>query len=60
MGDRLAHHECADQVLDGSSLAAVGPEVEGVQTSVEGGWFKKSAKSFYLSARSWLRTVMLA
>ena len=59
MGDRLAHHECADQVLDGSSLAAVGPEVEGVQTSVEGGSFKKS-KSFYLSARSWLRTVMLA
>ena len=42
MGDRLAHHECADQVLDGSSLAAVGPEVEGVQTSVEGGWFKIS------------------
>ena len=48
MGDRLAHHECADQVLDGSSLAAVGPEVEGVQTSVEGGWFKKY---FWLSKK---------
>ena len=47
MGDRLAHHECADQVLDGSSLAAVGPEVEGVQTSVEGGWFKKSGAFWF-------------
>ena len=33
VGDRLAHHEGADQVLDSSGLAAVGSEVERVQTS---------------------------
>ena len=42
MGDRLTHHEGADQVLDGSGLTAVGSEVERVQTSVEGELFKQS------------------
>ena len=42
VGDRLTHHEGADQVLDSSSLTAVGSEVERVQTSVEGELFKQS------------------
>ena len=64
VGDRLTHHEGADQVLDGSGLTAVGSEVERVQTSVEGELFKQSrhqwAIRIYLSARSWLSTVRLA